>query len=327
MTTAAKRKLYLHIGPPKTGTSALQFFLYENREKLRASGIVYPANQVLSPQDPRHQFFFTAIRHAKSDRFEASMKALESELDHHIHTVILSSEGFYHHIHEFIEQSWMFIRKLANTYSMRIIVYLRPQYEYIESLYRQYMQNPRGINAEFGSGMTIHELMERPRIMQNFDYHESLMKWASVVGEDRIIVRRYPKNVVADFLSVLNIKIKQQEPCQRRNVSLCREMAELLRCINTSFDDQTRERLITAMEEHLARYPLAENKTFLSPSQGSALMERYREGNCRVARTWLQEDDLFPGYAVGGSVTWEPVRIDREQMLSWLSGGTIQNEG
>jgi len=323
MTTSTKRKLYLHIGTSKTGTSALQFFLYENREQLRASGFLYPANQVLSLKDPKHQSFFNSIRSGRKDRFDALLQALGSELNHHLHTVILSSEGFYNHMHELTDQSWSLIRELAAAYSMQIIVYLRPQYEFIESQYRQYMQNPRGINAEYGSGITIQELMERPRIMQNLDYYGSLMKWASVVGEDRIIVRRYTKNVVDDFLSVLNLKIKQHEPRQRRNVSLSREMAELLRCINTSFDDQTRERLIAAMEEHLARHPLAENKTFLSPSQGRALMERYREGNCRVARTWLQEDVLFPGYVVGDSDTWEPVRIVREQMLSRLSGGTM----
>ncbi|MBR1598061.1 MAG: hypothetical protein IJ661_04000 [Lachnospiraceae bacterium] len=34
--------LYLHIGMPKSGTSAIQTFLYKNNEKLKSYGYEYP---------------------------------------------------------------------------------------------------------------------------------------------------------------------------------------------------------------------------------------------------------------------------------------------
>jgi hypothetical protein len=37
------KKVFLHIGAPKTGTSQLQDLLYVNREGLRAKGVLYPA--------------------------------------------------------------------------------------------------------------------------------------------------------------------------------------------------------------------------------------------------------------------------------------------
>ena len=37
-----KKKLYLHIGMGKTGTTALQHFFWDNRDILAAKGICYP---------------------------------------------------------------------------------------------------------------------------------------------------------------------------------------------------------------------------------------------------------------------------------------------
>jgi hypothetical protein len=39
------KKVFLHVGAPKTGTSQLQDLLYVNREGLRAKGVLYPAER------------------------------------------------------------------------------------------------------------------------------------------------------------------------------------------------------------------------------------------------------------------------------------------
>lgn len=39
MTSAATRRLFLHVGPPKTGTTYLQGLLHANRETLRTAGL------------------------------------------------------------------------------------------------------------------------------------------------------------------------------------------------------------------------------------------------------------------------------------------------
>ena len=45
-------------------------------------------------------------------------------------------------------------------------------------------------------------------------------------------------------------------------------------------------------------------------------MERYRECNSRVARKWLNTDELFSGGTLRGDETWTPVLIDEDQMLA-----------
>lgn len=45
-----RKTLYLHIGTPKTGSSAIQTFLEQNRETLRSKGIDYPGGPAKKTQ-------------------------------------------------------------------------------------------------------------------------------------------------------------------------------------------------------------------------------------------------------------------------------------
>lgn len=45
MTTTQRRKLYWHIGGPKTGTTYLQAVLHQNRQLLRENGLLYPGDK------------------------------------------------------------------------------------------------------------------------------------------------------------------------------------------------------------------------------------------------------------------------------------------
>ena len=41
----AQGKVIIHVGGPKTGTTALQIALSENRKDLRSQGILYPGDK------------------------------------------------------------------------------------------------------------------------------------------------------------------------------------------------------------------------------------------------------------------------------------------
>jgi hypothetical protein len=54
---AGSRRIYLHIGEPKTGTSFLQHAMWSNRDRLAAPGVVLPGysygGHARASQDPR----------------------------------------------------------------------------------------------------------------------------------------------------------------------------------------------------------------------------------------------------------------------------------
>ena len=313
-----RKKLFLHIGSPKTGTSYLQSFLYENHENLKSKNILYPKSLIGSPLDPKHQPFFASFLSGDVQRFQAFLQRIAAETGESIETLILSSEGFYHHINELTETSWRLLEALKDLYDVRIVLYLRPQVEYIESMYRQYMKNPRGINAEFGSSLTIQEMMERPKLRQNLDYYGSLMKWAAVIGEENIIVRRYTRNVVEDFTTLLKVEITNPKKGNRPNLSLTREMAELLRQVNASVDEIKRGLLIGRMEDYLGGNPDILDRPILSPEERGALMARYNEGNALLARKWLNGNELFPDHRITEDPLWHPLAAHHESLSKLL---------
>ncbi len=87
-----KKKLYLHIGMGKTGTTALQHFFWENRKALASRDICYPnlgvqseAHHLLSPHIPRFledQWKFRAVDEwaPKLSKSRESRLLLSSEL-------------------------------------------------------------------------------------------------------------------------------------------------------------------------------------------------------------------------------------------------------
>jgi 2-polyprenyl-3-methyl-5-hydroxy-6-metoxy-1,4-benzoquinol methylase len=318
VAASVRRRLFLHIGSPKTGTSHLQSFLFENYENLRFENILYPKSLIGSAVDPKHQPLFASLFTGNEKLFYDLLQRMAHETNGSTGTLILSSEGFYHHINEFTESSWRLLKSFSDLFEFKVVVYLRPQSEYMESMYRQYMKNPRGVNAEFGSSLTIYEMLERPKLRQNLDYYDSLMKWAAVVGEKNILVRRYTKNVVEDFMTLLKLEIREPKKANRTNPSITREMAELLRQINDSADEKKRGFLISRMEDYLGDHPEVSDQPILSPRERAALMTRFREGNTLLAQKWFKEDELFPERRIVAESPWCPMTARQDVLINLL---------
>jgi 2-polyprenyl-3-methyl-5-hydroxy-6-metoxy-1,4-benzoquinol methylase len=318
-----RKQLFLHIGSPKTGTSYLQSFLFENYENLKSKNVLYPKSLIGSETDPKHQPLFVSLFTGNEKRFYDLLDRMTQETNSSTGTLILSSEGFYHHINEFTEPSWRLLKSLGDLFETKVVVYLRPQSEYIESMYRQYMKNPRGVNAEFGSSLNIYEMLERPKLRQNLDYYDSLMKWAAVVGEENILVRRYSKNITEDFMALLKLEIQSPKRGNRANPSITREMAELLRQINASVDEKNRDLIIKRMERYLGNHPEILDRSILSPEERAALMALCRKGNTLVAQKWFKEDELFPDHKIVAESSWIPMTAGQDvlsNLLQQLSG-------
>lgn len=127
-----RRRLVIHPGMPKTGTSALQRFLWENRDTLSRNGWVYP-DHVISEADPRHQFLYTCFYRR---RFRALVKCInETSGD-----IILSTEGICTHLFGLDEHSPEFLDATAGL-SVEVVVVHREKTAWLQSLYAQVRKN------------------------------------------------------------------------------------------------------------------------------------------------------------------------------------------
>ncbi|MDE7433265.1 MAG: hypothetical protein K2N34_15315, partial [Lachnospiraceae bacterium] len=132
--------LLVHVGIPKTGTSALQEFLYRNNEPLKEYGWSYPdLKNVIGKADSYFLEFMNAtvlykaenILDTHSENWIHSWDFLRKELTRY--NVILSSEMMF---------TWgkieSFLEEVKREYqNIKVVIYLRRQDLFLESYWAQ----------------------------------------------------------------------------------------------------------------------------------------------------------------------------------------------
>jgi len=202
------KKLYLHIGQYKTGSTSIQNFLDSNRRLLLEAGILYPAALT---RDCGHFVLDDRLRaEYRYGNHRAELEELLGELSFSAHeTLILSCEAFSGDLDRFcVEQTtyvWNRISEIFGDYRIRPIVYLRRQDEAIES---------RIIEAVKGR-MRYREIDVDKFLGRDspLDYRFFLAKLAETFGDERLVLRLYSKDrlmggdVVRDFAGVCGINV------------------------------------------------------------------------------------------------------------------------
>lgn len=196
-----QKKLYLHIGPPKTGTTTLQHILAANRDQLFKAGIVYPL------EEPSHwklalcsglTMWPWTLDESTTSSWEAIRRVSSEHFDKDL---LLSSESFsYAFLPNKKEGSAHFLDQIkALGREIHILIYLRRQDLWIESYFIEYLKHygKDGFEAFFA---------ERKNSLY---YDKVLSYWASVAEKDCLTVRVYERgqmsNFRGDFLQWLGI--------------------------------------------------------------------------------------------------------------------------
>lgn len=222
--------LLIHIGMPKTGTTALQNFLLQNDEKLKNYGWCYPVLNMTDIEECGNAYgIYESLILKKNQQewdegIEIALKHLENM------SVILSTEGIFI---DGIDQFITGVKKKHN--NIKVIVYLRRQDREIESLYNQYIK----IGTEYD---TFDKFIESDKKLEKWlSYLSKLDSISRIIGKENLIVRVYEKqqmvgnDIIADFLSVLGISLNQEEwkKSAKMNPSLEGNYLEIKRLVNT----------------------------------------------------------------------------------------------
>lgn len=89
VSTSTARRVYVHVGLPKTGTTYLQTTMWHNRASLRRQGLLYPGGQRLD-----HYKAFQQVRGGAKGRGDGMWDVLAGELAGHDGTGLVSHEFF-----------------------------------------------------------------------------------------------------------------------------------------------------------------------------------------------------------------------------------------
>lgn len=310
-----KKTLYLHIGYHKTGTTSIQNFFWNNRKILsKESDLLYPE---IGNSGPTHAQFALCLPSGRDKIISeiASVKGSEDDNPYAGYTgpeandlyqelgkeiertdckrILLSSECFLEWIRPDV------ISKHLREYcdcNVKIIVYLRRQDQWIQSVYNQVIKDPFIRYAG--------ELEELPQISM-LDYFGTLMTWAEEFNRDNIIVRSYERSAllehgtISDMLNLLNLNgIKNYNfsmSIKDKNKSLESKQVKILHALNKKEVQDEIFRLVLSYFEYKNEEISTDNwpAVFMSHEEASNLYKKYIEDNDRISNEFMNGENNF----------------------------------
>ncbi|MCI8557555.1 MAG: hypothetical protein HFI19_07295 [Lachnospiraceae bacterium] len=296
--------LLIHIGISKTGTSALQTFLYENMEKLEEYGWRYPdlnkelfGLQFLTFGKEINGSVFYKEREKLDTEAENWNKAWERVLEHlKTKNVIISDERIC------VWDTNKFLTAAKEKYdNIKVIIYLRRQDRAIESFWNQRVKNP------VGCGQIFQEFIHFDGCAECAPYHykRQLDDISNIVGKENLIVRVYEKgqlcgekhNTESDFLSSIGIEPDwdQWKKCVPQNLRLGENYLEIKRIFNSILDEGDVEQGISSMLcfEKLSQNFCCEEKEkgCFTIEEREKFLKQFEAENEEIAREYLHRND------------------------------------
>ncbi len=217
-----KKKLFVHIGMPKAGSTALQEFLYMNREVLEDMGLLYPDPRQLEQFSRKPQmmkghhivpmyltgFFWAHFPKKNGITSDQIFTFIRNQISASpAQKVLLSSEACW-----FMLNRPDVVKEFVNAFSdfdLKIIAYLRRQDDHIQSGYNEC------IKSSFYT-MNVDEFIEDRFLDPSNKYYSHLMLWVNTIGYNNITVRIYEKrclingSIFDDLLAQCGIELNKE---------------------------------------------------------------------------------------------------------------------
>jgi len=284
---ADQTTLYLHIGTHKTGTSAIQYVLRNNKEILRRHGLAYvklsrKKIRSLTEYNPSlvNSLKKTVLNQTNTYNqqgefnFIISDEALSGNTDHYYRNIDVIAKSF---------------REITEGFSVKIIVYLRRQDQFIQSAYTQKIHQ--------GESYSFKEFLNSfPRDVLN--WKKLLDIYDEYFGKDNIIARIYDdqllsgdRGVLNDFSKIINCEeLAETKQTKFKNKGYSRDSVELARLLNPKLNDQEVRFLRSILQAIDAKKPF-ERYTYFTEKERLAFLQQYAESNSLVAKNYFHKAD------------------------------------
>lgn len=309
--------LYLHIGTPKTGTSAIQSLLRNNTDVLKEQNCIFPSFQewpATMPGSIRNAHWLTK-KYYQSDVAEHCLEII-ADYAKTYSKIILSDESLWY------TATWNndILNFICDRFgqmglNIKVIVYLRPQADLLYSLWAQFVKKHQFKNGLPPVSDTFDEYCKNLSPNQKkrrLDYREGLERMEKFFGRENIFVRVYDTQKAQadsryypnDFMKIVGISTENiQYPKKLVNTSLKDRYLETKRLLNSV---NTEEKDIYYLYHVLQDIQMEEKDTipkhprpYFSPAAKNKMMEEYREDNRWIAEHFLglpSGTDLFPQF-------------------------------
>ncbi|MGD9900810.1 MAG: hypothetical protein AB7T22_16920 [Calditrichaceae bacterium] len=291
------KQVYIHIGPPKTGTTTIQHSLFLNRDKLLQNGVYIPHTGSLVDKAHHYNLGWELIGEKKFNKSKGTWGDLLDELRKvEVSKIILSSEGFIRCTDDNIRT----MKEYLSDYETFIVFYVRRQDKKIQSQWAQGAKSPYRPDVD----ITFLDWIENNIYQFSFsDYYEIYHQWKRVFG-DNILIRVVEKGqlqgtLFEDFLTTIGVENPQQyQTSNDMNVSpgikTLSMILEYKRLLGTKIDEKKLLRIIRVIKDYGEENGWNDEKwSFLTREMYDKIMSQYEESNRKLALEYFQRDQLF----------------------------------
>jgi len=296
-----KTTLYLHIGMPKTGTSAIQAFFHNNMDLLETLGYKYPYFQHKYPYISLNRNGHFLVGNTYDEKVAEECFAEIDSFAGKYSKIILTDEEIWSvdsHTPEFWEK--LKNRLAKSDIGLKTIVYLRRQDAFIASIWAQRVKYKKMMTCTFKRYLKTHQ--------NRLDYYECINLIADVIGKENVIVRPYEfsqfqgegNTLISDCLLSMDIGWDERfvYDNSKRNLSIEGNVLEVKRFLNMVPEFKKKGSKFRVPLEATQKLLMEQGKyrncsTFLQ-GERAEFMKNLEEGNRLLAKEYLgREDGIF----------------------------------
>jgi hypothetical protein len=310
------KRLTVHIGAIKTGSTSIQVFLKENATALAQNGVVVP-DPYLARIEPvtGNQVEYFDRPEPNGDRQEEVTELVNALFDSKgVRQVLISAENLSEGDNSSTAAHWF--ADVVDMYDTEVIVYLRRQDDVLLSAWQQW-----GVKIETDLWAWLVA-----RVGTFADWRLMLQRWEGVVGRDRIRVRLYERDrlcrgdVVSDFeeyLGTTELALARNNG-YRFNPSFGEAVIDLVRG-GGFFRDLHDPEFYDFLTETLGyAYSRRGRESALTYEQRASIVDRYADANAWVRDAYFSGIDvpetLFQMPQPGDFVVPDADELQREQL-------------
>lgn len=218
------RRVILHVGLPKTGTTALQIWCSENREQLGALGMHYP-EALGAIKTAKHDQIVRCLLTGHLDPIR-DMVAEYSESN-----LLLSMEGLTNHLYDFSPSALEEFRQIFLGFEIHAFMVIRERSAWIRSYYKQCVVNPPNERYHYATPLDLQSFAELPRVKRLANFMSLKDDVRAAYGATRVVVAQYEGGFMKELFRLIGIE--QNDPSMReQNTSLPEWMIDFVRQIN-----------------------------------------------------------------------------------------------
>lgn len=281
---------YIHIGTHKTGTTTIQHALRNSARANPEKDWIYAGTTPTAKKIMLAKQYDNTLVQRFNAEIQSTMKHRQSA-----NKVILSSEALSGLPTDGYQNSnvvYSMLRDATAQYSPQIVIYLRRQDSFVESMYTQKIHE--GEAFEFESFLKQYDSPDA------LDYRRMLADLGSIFGDQNLIVKSYHKaserGLLVDFGEIIESKLFQQYTGQGdKNPSYSRDALEIAKICNASLDEERKQQLRRALQATMAKERF-EPFSYFTDEDRAQFLKKYEVSNRDVSNRFFGGDieRLFP---------------------------------